>query len=480
MGFCKYTTYLSATYTLTSVNRKYLSDPTEDVRIATENLLADFLREIRHVTGVHHRQHEEPGKAKREAEVASVRSRGVDGDREKLPDITMLHSERATFIPENDDASILDNDSDTHLNEKDHESDGRDIGSQLESLHVWKVLNLLVDWEPGQGVRIDYAAIVEILIKQLDPTPERKHRLVTSNCRVIYNSSTDDEIQQTLALRWLSEFLAIVPDVMVPFTPRLIEGILPNLARDILMIQTAAQRTNKMLFNVIHDLPPPTEPSTRQSTDKNSLSSPPQAVPGSPTPTLPSLGHARSGKELPAPPKEPSISESPPDPPTSQSGTHGTLQRPRSSVPLDQNRSSNLTQGNGETTASQPSRPESPTSTFSIPHVQASPEASVLHEKDRDLFDYQATVNVLRERFPCEHEETRVAALTWLIMLHQKAPKKVRYSFHDQCHVVKYGCRSLLSTMGLSRLFSSYYLMSRMRFVTYYAVLLQRLTSSIH
>lgn len=32
--------------------RKYLSDPIEDVRIATENLLADFLREIRDVTYV--------------------------------------------------------------------------------------------------------------------------------------------------------------------------------------------------------------------------------------------------------------------------------------------------------------------------------------------------------------------------------------------------------------------------------------------
>lgn len=195
------------------------------------------------------------------------------------------------------------------------------------------------------------------------------------------------------------------------------------------MIQTAAQRTNNLLFNTVQALPPPSEPPTRQSTDKTTSSAPPQVAPGSPTPTIPSLGHARPAKDLPAPPKDPSIPESPPESstpqPNNQERTHGTLQRPRSSVPLDQSRSGNLTQGQGEAATKDSSRPESPTSAISIPHFQTSPEASMLHEKDKDLFDYQATVSVLRERFPCEHEETRVAALKWLIMLHQKAPKKV-------------------------------------------------------
>jgi vacuole morphology and inheritance protein 14 len=44
---------------------------------------------------------------------------------------------------------------------------------------------------------------------------------------------------------------------------------------------------------------------------------------------------------------------------------------------------------------------------------------------EADLIDYQATVNVLTIQFLSEHEQTRVAALKWLIMLHQKAPKKV-------------------------------------------------------
>jgi vacuole morphology and inheritance protein 14 len=44
---------------------------------------------------------------------------------------------------------------------------------------------------------------------------------------------------------------------------------------------------------------------------------------------------------------------------------------------------------------------------------------------DADPFDYQATVSGLTIQFISEYDETRVAALKWLIMLHSKAPKKV-------------------------------------------------------
>ncbi|CAL1700422.1 unnamed protein product [Somion occarium] len=369
---------------------KYLSDPTEDVRIATENLLADFIREIEEVTAVQKR-HEEQARAKREAETASLRTRGGEVEKDKLPDITMAHAERATFIPENDDVSTFDNDSDTPIDEKEPELDGRDLGA----------------WEPGQGVKIDYPAIVEILIKQLDDQPEH------------------DEIQQAVALRWLSEFLKIIPEVMVPFTPRLILAILPNLARDIAMIQNAAIKTNHRLYGVIQALPPPAESSSRQSTDKTSSSTPPQVMPGSPTPTVPSLGHARHAKDFVAPTRDIGSPESNTDHLPQERAYGTTIQRPRSSLPLDQGRNNTITQAQLEPTLNQPSRPASPTSAISIPHVQQSPEASMLHDKDKDQFDYQATVNALTIQFLSDHEETRVEALKWLIMLHQKAPKKI-------------------------------------------------------
>lgn len=67
-----------------------MSDPTEDVRVATENILSDFLREIRDVSMVRQRKEEH-------AESSDLRRPD-----EKLPDITMSHSERALFIPESD------------------------------------------------------------------------------------------------------------------------------------------------------------------------------------------------------------------------------------------------------------------------------------------------------------------------------------------------------------------------------------------
>ncbi|KAI0080789.1 ARM repeat-containing protein [Panus rudis PR-1116 ss-1] len=384
---------------------KYLSDPTEDVRIATENLLADFLREIKEVTAVQKRQQEAQLKARREAETAShLTRRTVDGEGEKLPDITMTHSERAAFIPEHDDTSSYA-ESITPIDEKD-ESDGRDLGA----------------WEPGQGVKIDYAAIVEILIKQLDDQPEH------------------DEIQQSVALRWLSEFLNIVPEVMVPFTPRLILAILPNLARDIPMIQTAANRTNKLLFSVIQNLPPPAEPTAGRQT---SSSTPSQVTgpPGSPQPGLSTLAGTRGAREREQTQnRDLSSPESPPEQQQASatqaqisSQTQTQIPRPRTSLALDQMKSPTGAQGQAQALDSltqqlQPSRPASPTSAVSIPQVQYSPEQSLLvssQEKDKEVFDYQATVNALTIQFLSDHEETRVGALKWLIMLHQKAPKKI-------------------------------------------------------
>ena len=40
-------------------SRKYLSDPTEDVRVATEVVLSEFLKEIRDITVVARRAHNE-------------------------------------------------------------------------------------------------------------------------------------------------------------------------------------------------------------------------------------------------------------------------------------------------------------------------------------------------------------------------------------------------------------------------------------
>src|ERR1700728_2302207 len=96
------------------------------------------------------------------------------------------------------------------------------------------------------------------------------------------NRNLDDAIQQSTALRWLPEFLGFAHEVMVPFTPRLIPAILPNLAHHVVMIQTAAIRTNKLLLNVIQNLPSPADGPTRGTVEKAAST---RTAPVSPTPT---------------------------------------------------------------------------------------------------------------------------------------------------------------------------------------------------
>lgn len=212
---------------------------------------------------------------------------------------------------------------------------------------------------------------------------------------------------------------------MVPFTPRLIPAILPNLAHHVAMIQSAATRTNSRLSTVIQNLPSPVEQQSRPTSDKPPSN--PRSI-HSPTPsTAPTLARP------PPAPKDPA-KDAPPDTESPTMPTV-TLQRARTStvdltmtprphtsvdmlppppppVPLPPP-ASNPT----------PSRPHSPVSFTSQTGQNGLLTQPPMEEAD--LFDYQATVNELTIQFLSEFEETRVAALKWLIMLHQKAPKKV-------------------------------------------------------
>ncbi|KAH7919535.1 ARM repeat-containing protein [Leucogyrophana mollusca] len=352
---------------------KYLSDPIEDVRVATENILADFLREIRDVSVVRRRQedHADGTSEHRPAE-------------ENLPDITLSHSEHALFIPERD--VVRDHDGEYSMkDEPKSEKDIRGTGA----------------WVPGQGVRIDYSAIIEILIQQLD--------------------NQHDEIQESTALRWLAEFLTFAHEVMVPFTPRLIPAVLPNLADHVPMIQSAAIRANKLLSNVIQNLPSPSEGPSRQSADKVSVASS-RGFAGSPTPTASSVLPARQSTIQATSSRDLSSPESITDGQPSSSASDKTT------APLStKSRSGTAQSGVSE----MPSRPQSRMSSGSAqaPSITAAsasaPPPPPPVPEEVDLFDYQATVNELTVQFLSEHEQTRVAALKWLIMLHQKAPKKI-------------------------------------------------------
>ncbi|KAG8932960.1 hypothetical protein FRC02_000311 [Tulasnella sp. 418] len=384
---------------------QYLSDPTADVRVATENLLAEFLQEVRDIA-IAQKRREEKLRQQKEKEAALEKS-GKDVDQDNLPDITVVMSGKASFIAADEDAvSVHDSDS-----EGGDEMPDRDTGA----------------WMPGQGVSVDHAAIVEILIRQLDPMHE--------------------DIQQSTALRWIAEFLDFAPTVMVPFTPRLIPAILPNLAHHIPSMQSAAVETNQSLFTLIQNLPSPstaplttnlpassTAPSVSAASSQRALpASPPTS--SSPQPQISRQGKEASKEDFPPLAEGLPILEKTAPTPTIKSRSLTTPSDGGSSVSgtvVPNGASSSQQNQYASSNEHSPSRPQSPTISVNLPAntaqdgvvLQQSP-VSIVPAEELDPFDYQTTVDQLTIQFMSEHEETRVTALKWLIMLHQKAPKKV-------------------------------------------------------
>ncbi|KAF8306458.1 ARM repeat-containing protein [Clavulina sp. PMI_390] len=415
---------------------KYLSDPTEDVRVATENLMADFLREIRDISILNMRR--ELKKAEN-MKATQVRRQAMNDD--ALPDITIEYPEKGVFMPDgvDDASSFVDNDS-IHLSQAAF--DEHDLGV----------------WSRGQDVKVDHAAIVEILLAQLD--------------------SSHDEIQQSTALRWIADFLDYAQDVMVPFTPRLIPAILPNLAHHVVAIQKAAVDTNRSLFRVIEDSPsppstPPPPPAqqlqghpTGSSTTSAKVST--YSPPASDTQPLPpflrvtntgSTTSERSGDVQPASSTRsqlPVMKGRPPNP-SSASTLDSADQplppsRPQSPTLLGLSLRGAPTGGGPttSTTSANSQRSDAPSVVATAVNALQGPNATgqsavalegqgpgagdasaspfpsqLVEEPESDPFDYQATVSGIMVQFLSEYVETRVAALKWLLMLHQKAPKKI-------------------------------------------------------
>jgi len=183
------------------------------------------------------------------------------------------------------------------------------------------------------------------------------------------------------------------------------------------MIQSAAIRTNKLLLNVIQKLPSPEPPAQKvPAVPASEKPAQPPAATRPPRPPTPTAGRTTTisptltrDREVPSPDV------------TSEAGSQ-TRSRGGDS---DSAASSRPGASDTQTPTSIPSRPHSPASVVSQTGLNT-PSATTQPVEERDPFDYQATVNELTIQFLSEFEETRVAALKWLLMLHSKAPKKVR------------------------------------------------------
>ncbi|KAF5022782.1 hypothetical protein F66182_5197 [Fusarium sp. NRRL 66182] len=175
------------------------------------------------------------------------------------------------------------------------------------------------------------------------------------------------------SLRWIVEFLDICPEEVLPFTPKILAHMLPAMASNKETIHQAATRVNTCLMDYVVSL-----------SDDSELSQPPPSQPL----------HHFSTSRLPVPGEK------------GIDGNNSNRASLSSSRDLDF-RSPTPAQGRSISTPAD----------INVTQTQA------------DL-DYAAAVNSLTLLFLNDHEATRVAALTWLIMLHRKAPRKV-LAFND-------------------------------------------------
>jgi vacuole morphology and inheritance protein 14 len=178
------------------------------------------------------------------------------------------------------------------------------------------------------------------------------------------------------SLRWIVEFLDICPEDVLPFAPKILAHLLPAMASGVETIRLAAARVNSSLMDYVVSL-----------SDELTSSEPPSAGPSRiPTSVVKENSNERRD---------------------SSSNPRGSISGSRE---LDKRESEVQT-------------PPPPLMSNKMVSPTSPPKPQV------DL-DYAAAVNSLTLLFLNDHEATRVAALTWLLMLHRKAPKKV-LAFND-------------------------------------------------
>lgn len=184
-------------------------------------------------------------------------------------------------------------------------------------------------------------------------------------------TSNDEDIQET-ALRWINEFMSLAKDVMIQFTPTLIPAVLPCLAHSVNSIRTIANETNLSLYRLVYESALPPEPQQPQPPQTNAQNTPGERGP-------------RPQSPRPQSPKA--------DRPGMSFGTSASIASKLASSGKDQ-----------------------------TPKDQSERTSPPQKPSDQLEFDYIATVNALTLQFLNEHEQTRVASLEWLLMLHKRAP----------------------------------------------------------
>nr|CAG8433303.1 6225_t:CDS:10 [Entrophospora candida] len=167
----------------------FLSDPNEAVCAATSNALASFLTEIREAVEVKEQQKQQ-----------AMKIFYVEQQR-KFANLSENNNETSDSLK---DGGCIDDDNPNLVKSVDAGDAFWDSISISEMEGKGKGT-----WIPGQSVEINFTKIIEILMPHL--------------------SSSVEQIQET-ALRWINEFINIAKEVVISFTPQLINAVLPSLA----------------------------------------------------------------------------------------------------------------------------------------------------------------------------------------------------------------------------------------------------------
>lgn len=195
---------------------------------------------------------------------------------------------------------------------------------------------------------------------------------------VSFLDETSEEQIQLTALRWIESFFEICPEDILEYVPRLLSHVLPAMASGADHVRQAANRVNNSLMERISSLPAESAPEEARPPPPSRISTNTLKEPPATTLNIKDLDSKGRPTSTPSP-KAPAINE-----PETTAKREGETQVPSSPLPTLQSPSSPATGLN-----------------------------------------YTAAVNALTLHFLSEHEATRVAALTWLIMLHRRAPRKV-------------------------------------------------------
>ncbi|KAH8547463.1 vacuolar protein 14 C-terminal Fig4p binding-domain-containing protein [Umbelopsis sp. PMI_123] len=163
----------------------FLNDPSQDVKVSTNVLLSDFLREIKAAA---HAASQEKSEVANQATDNQTNDQVTPGE------------ERSLMMKENQTLQdVLQTSGTDHVDAPVSESEG--VGKELRQS-------------------------IQILIPHL---------------------SDQEEDIQNIALQWINEFIGIAPDIVMEFTPQIITSVLPLLAHDGLSIKSMAIETNRNL-----------------------------------------------------------------------------------------------------------------------------------------------------------------------------------------------------------------------------------------